>query len=271
MGSDIDSDFFSPPRPRIFGHRGSAGEFPENTMASFERAVRAGAIYLELDVHMTRDGEVVVSHDGNLTRTCGRDEFIRDMTWSELQSADAGYLFTTDGGVTFPFRGKSIRVPRLVEVLGSFLNVNYVIEIKQTEPSVVPALIAAIDATGMRRRVLAASEHDQTVEEVRAMVPRIPTNFPYGEVAEFLQAMAGNRPGYRPRGDALQIPPEYEGWKLVSPETVDFAHRFGIEVHAWTVNDEREMNELLDYGVDGIFTDFPARGLALTRARAAKQ
>ncbi len=271
MRRDIDTDFFAPPRPRIFGHRGAAGEFPENTTASFERAVRAGAIYLELDVHMTRDGEVVVSHDGNLARTCGRDECIRDMTWAELQTADAGYLFTTDGGETFPFRGRAIRVPRLIDVLGSFLGVNYVIEIKQTEPSVVPALMGVIDATAMRRRVLIASENDRVVEEVRNLVPQIPTNFPYSEVAEFLQAMAGNRPGYRPRGDALQIPPEYEGWKLVSPETVDFAHRLGIEVHAWTVNDESEMNQLLDCGVDGLFTDFPARALALTRARRVKE
>ena len=147
-GEFFDTDFFVPPRPRIFGHRGAAGEFPENTMVSFERAVRAGAIYLELDVHMSRDGEIVVSHDEGLTRTCGRDALIREMNWAEIEDADAGHMLTFDGGATFPFRGGYIKIPRLIEVLGAFLNVNYLIEIKQTEPSLVSQLLAIVDASG---------------------------------------------------------------------------------------------------------------------------
>jgi glycerophosphoryl diester phosphodiesterase len=266
MNRAFDTDFFAPPRPRIFGHRGAAGEFPENTMVSFERAVRAGAIYLELDVHMSRDGEIVVSHDERLTRTCGRDALIREMNWAEIQAADAGYMLTFDGGVTFPFRGRSIKVPRLTEVLGAFGDVNYLIEIKQTEPSLVSQLLATVDASGLRRRVLIASEFDTPVGMVRSLAPQIPTNFSYGEVAEFLQAMAGYRPGYEPRGAALQIPPAYEGWRLVTPESVEFAHRAGVELHVWTVNEESEMYQLLDCGVDGLISDFPARALAVARS-----
>jgi glycerophosphoryl diester phosphodiesterase len=267
MDRKIETDFFTPPRPRIFGHRGAAGEFPENTMVSFERTVRAGAIYLELDIHMTRDGEVVVAHDESLTRTCGRDEVIREIPWAELQTADAGYLLTFDGGVTFPFRDRAIRVPRLVDVLGGFLNVNYNIEIKQSEPTVVPALLEAIEATGVRRRVLIVSEADAPLRQVRELAPRIATGFSYGDVSEFLQAMANRRADYRPRGDAIQIPPEYEGWKLITPESVEFAHHNGVEVHAWTINEEPEMNRLLDFGVDGLISDFPARALAVAKAR----
>ena len=240
---------------------------PENTMVSFERAVRVGAIYLELDVHMTRDGEVVVSHDPSLTRTCGRDVFIKDITWAELQRADAGYLLTFDGGATFPFRDRGVRVPRLTEVLGSFLNVNYNIEIKQTEPSMVSRLLAVIDDAGVRRRVLIASEPGEPIEEVRKAAPGIPTNFSYREGLEFLQAMAARDDSYSPRGRALQAPPTYEGWNVVTPESVEFAHRAGVEVHVWTVNEEAEMNQLLDWGVDGLISDFPARALAVARAR----
>jgi len=236
-------------------------------MVSFERAVRAGAIYLELDVHMTRDGEVVVAHDPNLTRNCGRDDFIKDVTWAELQHADAGYMLTFDGGATFPFRDRSIRVPRLAEVIGSFLNVNYNIEIKQSEPSMVSRVLAVIDDAGVRRRVLLASEAEEPVKEVRALAPGIPTSFSYGENLEFLKAMAAHDSSYSPRGDALQIPPTYEGWKLVTPESVEFAHRAGLEVHVWTVNEETEMNQMLDCGVDGLISDFPARALAVARAR----
>jgi glycerophosphoryl diester phosphodiesterase len=265
----FDTDFFAPPRPRIFGHRGAAGEFPENTMISFERAVRAGAIYLELDVHMTRDEEIVVSHDEGLTRTCGRNALIREMNWTEIQAADAGYMLTFDGGATFPFRGRSIKVPRLTEVLAAFRDVNYLIEIKQTEPSLVSRLLATVDASGLRRRALIASELDQPISEVRSLAPQIPTNFSYGDVAEFLQAMAGYRRGYEPRGAALQIPTEYQGWQLVTPESVEFAHRAGVELHVWTVNDESEMNRLLKCGVDGLISDFPARALAVARSSRA--
>jgi glycerophosphoryl diester phosphodiesterase len=266
MNRAFDTDFFAPPRPRIFGHRGAAGELPENTIVSFERAVRAGAIYLELDVHMSRDGEIVVSHDERLTRTCGRDALIREMNWTEIQAADAGYMLSFDGGATFPFRGRCIKVPRLTEVLGTFGDVNYLIEIKQTEPSLVSQLLATVDASGLRRRVLIASEFDTPVSMVRSLAPQIPTNFSYGEVAEFLQAMAGYRAGYEPRGAALQIPREYEGWRLVTPESVEFAHRAGVELHVWTVNEETEMNQLLDCGVDGLISDFPARALAVARS-----
>jgi glycerophosphoryl diester phosphodiesterase len=262
----FDTDFFAPPRPRIFGHRGAAGEFPENTMVSFDRAVRAGAVYLELDVHMSRDKEIVVSHDEGLTRTCGRDALIREMTWAEIQTVDAGYMLTFDAGVTFPFRGRSVKVPRLAEALGAFRDVNYLIEIKQTVPSLVSQLLATVDAGGLRRRVLIASEFDQPISEVRRLAPQIPTNFSYGDVAEFLQAMAAHRPGYEPRGAALQIPTQYQGWQLVTPESVEFAHRVGVELHVWTVNDENEMNRLLECGVDGLISDFPARAVAVARS-----
>ena len=235
-------------------------------MVSFEQAIRAGALYLELDVHMSRDGEIVVSHDEGLTRTCGREALICEMNWAEIRAADAGYMLTFDGGATFPFRGRSIKVPRLIEVLGAFGDVNYLIEIKQTEPSLVSQLLATVDATGLRRRVLIASEFDEPISAVRSLAPQIPTNFSYGEVAEFLQAMAGYRPGYEPRGAALQIPPAYEGWRLVTPESVEFAHRAGVELHVWTVNEESEMYQLLDCGVDGLISDFPARALAVARS-----
>jgi glycerophosphoryl diester phosphodiesterase len=83
--------------------------------------------------------------------------------------------------------------------------------------------------------------------------------------------MAAKQTGYTPRADALQIPPEYQGWKLVTPESVAFAHGLGVEVHVWTVNDPAEMNALLDTGVAGIITDFPDRAHAVVRSRTSGQ
>src|ERR1700691_3150088 len=107
MRSNLDSDFFTPPRPRIFGHRGSAGTHPENTLPSFQAAMDLGARYLETDVHMTRDGEIVVSHDPDLARCGDAPIVINDTDYGDLAKADAGYAFSLDGR-EFPFRGKGI-------------------------------------------------------------------------------------------------------------------------------------------------------------------
>src|SRR6185437_11074069 len=122
-------------------------EHPENTLDAFRAAAVAGAHYFELDVHLTRDGVVVVSHDPDLSRTCGVDAAIRDLTLAEVKRADAGWGFTaaaatkaivSDSG--FPFRGHGIEVPTLAEVFAAFPERRYVIEIKQTAPSLAGAL-----------------------------------------------------------------------------------------------------------------------------------
>ncbi len=264
MRATLETDFFSLALPRAIGHRGSAGTHPENTMPSFQAAVEAGARYLELDVHMSRDGELVVSHDGALERICGRPGAIQELDYTDIASADAGFSFTSDGE-SFPFRGKGIRVPPLREVLSAYPAIRFVIEVKQIEPSVIAPLLRVLDETRMRRMVLLASEHQTPIDETRALAPGIPTNFPYLEVAGFLQAMASRSTDYKPPGDALQIPPEYESWRLVSRETLEAAHRFGVEMHVWTVNEEAEMRELLELGVDGILSDYPARLLKVIR------
>jgi len=267
MREHPNTDFFKPGLPRAFGHRGSAGTHPENTLEAFAAAAAIGIQYLELDIHMTRDGEIVVSHDDHLERTCGRAGVIREMTYAELASADAGRMFTLDGA-NFPFRDKGIRVPRLAEVLAAFPKLPIEIEIKQIAPSVVVPMLGVIDRAGRRRSVFVASEHQQPLDEVRMLAPGIPTNFSYIESGGFFQAMV-SRDNYRPPGDALQIPRSYESWQLVTPDSVEFAHRIGLEVHVWTVNEEAEMEELFDMGVDGLISDYPRRLLDVIRRRAA--
>ena len=267
MREHLDTDFFNASLPRVFGHRGSAGTHPENTLESFAAAVAAGVEYLEFDIHMTRDGEVVVSHDDHLERSCGRAGVIREMTYSELAAADAGHMFTPDG-VTFPFRNRGVRIPRLSEVLAAFSKLLMIVEIKQIAPSVVAPMLDALDSAGMRRSVLVASEHQQPLDEVRRLAPGIPTNFSYLESGVFVQAMGTRDANYRPPADAVQIPRSYESWQLVTRESVEFAHRLGLEVHVWTVNEEAEMGELLDIGVDGLISDYPARALDVIRRRS---
>ena len=269
MRPSLDTDFFGLPTPRAIAHRGACGTHPENTMASFEAAAALGANYFELDVHMTRDGEVVVCHDPDLARTTGTPGLIKQMAYRDVATADAACTFSTDG-TSFPFRAKGIMVPRLAEVLAAFANVRAIVEVKQTEPSLIDALLSVIDGAGARRRVLVASEHQAPLDEFRALAPDIPTNFSSGEVGGFMQALAARDRSYPPAGDALEVPPSYEGWRLVTPESVAFAHECGVEVHVWTVNEPAEMTVLLEMGVDGIITDFPARLLELLGHRSRR-
>jgi glycerophosphoryl diester phosphodiesterase len=270
MREHLNTDFFSPARPRVFGHRGSAGTHPENTLESFRAAVASGVQYLEFDIHMTRDGEVVVSHDDHLERNCGRAGVIREMTYAELAGADAGRMFTLDGS-TFPFRDKGIRVPRLADVLAAFPELRMVVEVKQIAPSVIAPMLAVIDRAGMRRNVLVASEHQEPLDEVRMLASEIPTNFSYLESGLFIQAMGTRDASYRPPADAVQISHFYQNWELVTRQSVEFAHKCGIEMHVWTVNEEAEMSELLDMGVDGLISDYPRRALEVVRRRPARR
>jgi glycerophosphoryl diester phosphodiesterase len=265
--SALDSEFFDLPTPRVMAHRGASGEYPENTLAAFSAAAESGAPYFELDVHMTRDGVIVVSHDADLKRTCGLDAAIRDLTFAEVKRADAGWGFTAApapaGEGVFPFRGRGIKIPALAEIFAAIPERRYVIEIKQSAPSLGAALIDAIELYGVRRRVLVASEDEAPILEIRALAPDLPTGFPYPEIVGFMASLAPGAKPYQPRGDALQIPPEYQSWRLVTAQSVAAAHRIGAEVHVWTVNDEAEMRAMLELGVDGIITDYPARLLAL--------
>jgi glycerophosphoryl diester phosphodiesterase len=148
MRPGLDTEFFELPLPRVIAHRGASGDYPENTLPAFTAACTMGAPYFELDVHITRDGEIVVIHDDNLRRVAGHDGVISDMTMAELATADAGHNFTCDG--VFPFRAQGIRVPSLAEVFAAFPRQRFILEIKQNSPYLVPAILAVIDRAKMR-------------------------------------------------------------------------------------------------------------------------
>jgi glycerophosphoryl diester phosphodiesterase len=265
MRKELDTDFFAAPRPRAIAHRGASAEYPENTMPAFRAAVEHGADYIELDVHCTRDGEVVVVHDERLSRIASDDRLIAEMTMAELEAADAAFNFTCDGG--WPLRGQGIRVPRLAEVLESWPALHFVIEFKPRESVIADATLEVVRRARMERRVLFASERLAPIARVRTLAPQIPTNLPLTEVVAFVQTLPSGAPPYTGTGDALQIPPEYQGVKLATAEVIAAAHRKGLEVHVWTINDQSEMERLLALGVDGIITDHPSRLLTLLHSR----
>jgi glycerophosphoryl diester phosphodiesterase len=255
--------FFSGPEPRLFAHRGASARAPENTIEAFRLAREQGAPYLELDVHLSVDGELVVIHDSSVSRTTGRRGRVENMTLAELRKLDAGYKFTMDHGRTFPYRGKGVGIPALGEVLDHFPAMRITVELKPTRDGVAEALAEKLRAHRALDRVIVASSEHELLRRFRDAAPGVPTSFSKNEVREFLARLrSGTTDGYRPPGVAFQVP-EYKGLRrVVSKAVIEAVHRFGIEVHVWTVNEPVHIARLLDWGVDGIMTDDPARALA---------
>ena len=258
------------PRPRLFAHRGGARIAPENTIEAFAAGLAAGADRLEMDVHATCDGHVVVLHDATVDRTTDGSGLVREMTLAELHRLDAGARFPGDSG-DFPFRGRGVRVPTLVDVLEAFPGVALNIEIKQDAPTIEREVLAVLDRFDARAHVLLAAEEATIMARIRSAAPDVPTSFSAADVLEFVTAWhGGTLATYRPPGVALQIPPSFGDVQLVTAESVAIAHDMGLEVHVWTIDDPDEMAALLDLGVDALMTDVPPLAVRLLRERGLR-
>src|SRR5919107_3636235 len=145
--------------PVNLAHRGASGLAPENTLEAFRLAVEAGAGGLELDVHLTRDGHVVVIHDPSADRTTSGSGAVAGVPLAGLRGMDAGHRFSPDGGRTYPYRGQGLRVPTLAEVLEEFPDVSVNIDIKDIRPGYEEAVIGTLRKTGAEGRTLVASKY----------------------------------------------------------------------------------------------------------------
>jgi glycerophosphoryl diester phosphodiesterase len=244
----------------VVAHRGARSVAPENTLASFQVALEHGAHLLEMDVWRTRDGEVVVVHDDTVDRTTNGSGRVADMTLAEIQTLDAGYRFTPDGGRTHPWRGRGVTIPTLAQVLAAFPEAAVLVEIKDTTPAMPEAVLAVIDAAGARRRVMIASFDDAVVRRVRELAPEIPTSYAQGEVLRLviLQRL-GLAAFVRPAAEALQVPEWHGLLRVANPGFARLARRQGIAFHVWTINDEEAMYRVIGLGANGVITAYPDR------------
>jgi glycerophosphoryl diester phosphodiesterase len=245
--------------PVNIAHRGGAEIAPENTLEGFREGLRVGAGVLELDVHTTADGHVVVIHDATVDRTTDSTGAVREMTLAEVKRLDAGYRFTPDGGATFPFRGGGIRIPTLEEVYGEFVDMPINVEIKGERPDIEEALWRIIEAAGAEDRTLVVSESTATIRRFREVSGgRVGTASSSVELISFwLLSHLGLSWSFKPPFQALQGPETYHGLRIVTPGFVRAAHERGLRVDVWTIDHEPDMRRLLGYGVDGIMTDRP--------------
>ena len=246
--------------PLNIAHRGGMGLAPENTIYAFDKAVSHGSEVFELDVHATRDGEMVVIHDDTVDRTTNGSGRVKDLTLAELKELDAAYHYTSDQDKSFPLRGKGLRIPTLKEVFQAFPARRINIEIKQLCPGFAQRLLALIQEYSMEDKVLIAAEQHAYSQAFRPLAPQLACSASRREVIIFyILLLLRLSFFYGARIDALQVP-EYHGrLHLVTPRFIKEAHKKNIRVHVWTINDEQDMERLLRWGVDGIITDYPNR------------
>ncbi|WP_026369197.1 glycerophosphodiester phosphodiesterase [Kallotenue papyrolyticum] len=240
----LQAAFGNRPGPYLIGHRGASGYAPENTMASFERAVAMGVDAIELDVHPTRDGELVVIHDPTLERTTNGRGLVSAHTLAELQQLDAGSWFDP------AFAGE--RIPSLSEVLAwARGRTKVVIEIKQGPifyQGIEAQLLATLERTGMRDQVLVISFDHHSVRALKRLAPEIPTGVLYAGrcIDPVALARAAEADGLMPY------------WALLTREEVEAAHAAGLFISPWG-GPEQDYHFILATGVDAVAADFPDR------------
>ena len=251
-------------RPLVMAHRGGRALWPENTLYAFERAVELGVDVLEMDIRTTADGVPIVMHDDTVDRTTNGSGPVHSFTLDELKSLDAGYAWSPDDGQTFPHRGQGITVPTLEEVFAAFPAMPLNIEIKQEEPSMVEPFCQLIRDHGLVDQIIVASFHQETLDEFRETCPDVATATSTSEtVMLFALSRLFLESTYGAPAEAAQVPEYRSGLHVLAPRFVDAAHNRNLEVHAWTINNEDDMQRMIALGVDGIITDYPDRLLAL--------
>ncbi|MFI9365784.1 glycerophosphodiester phosphodiesterase [Kitasatospora sp. NPDC053057] len=235
--------FLDHPGPLAFAHRGGELGHPENSLAAFEAAVALGYRYLETDVHATADGVLVAFHDSRLDRVTDRAGAVAELPWEEVRRARIGG--------TEP-------VPLLEDLLAAFPGARFNVDVKAA-PAVGP-LVEAIRRTDAWDRVCVGGFSDSRLAAVRAAAgPRLATSLGPREVARLrLRSLAGPPLTRRVApfaGVCAQVPERHRGVRVVDRAFVRAAHRLGLQVHVWTVDDPTRIRALLDLGVDGIMAD----------------
>jgi glycerophosphoryl diester phosphodiesterase len=242
--------------PLVIAHRGASAVETEHTLSAHRRALADGAEVLELDVHRSRDGAVVVSHDRDLRRALGVPRSIADNDLRELRAGLAA---------RFPGTDPATLLPTLDEVMAAFPRTRLNIELKTDSAALADDVAAAIERHGRADDVLVASFHGDALDRFRARSRgRVATSAAMGEAARFYLCYLLDVP-CRPEFEALQIPIRLRsGWpqlRLDGPEFIAFAHRHGLEVQYWTIDDAAVMARLFAAGADGIMTNVPARAV----------
>jgi glycerophosphoryl diester phosphodiesterase len=246
----IRHPFFSSTRPLVFAHRGGAALAPENTMGAFERGLALGADGVELDVHLSRDGVVVVHHDRTLDRTTGLRGLVAGRTAGEL--ARAG-------------------VPALSDVLHVHRDARVIVELKVNHRELAAAAVDVVRRADAVERVCIGSFGCRVMRAVRRLEPALATSAAREEVRWALYRSWCRWPLSSAAYDGYQVPERAGATRVVSDRFVRDAHGAGLGVQVWTVDTIDEARRLISWGVDGLITDRPDILVPFVRSASSPQ
>ncbi len=256
-----DHEYFAAaPDVMVIAHQGGEHLRPDNTLVAFQYAYDLGVDVLELDIHSTADGHLVVIHDDTVDRTTDGSGPVTSFTLAEIQQLDAAYRWphNQENPTDFPYRSQGITIPTLVEIFDAFPGMRINIEIKQEEPPIAAPLCQLIQAYGKESEVLVVSSKDEAISAFRSACPAVATGASENEVRLFFglnTAFLGAV--YQPRMDSFQIP-EYSGnIHVLTERFVRTAHRQNVRIDVWTVDEVDGMERMIALGVDGIITNRP--------------
>ncbi|ABS24073.1 glycerophosphodiester phosphodiesterase [Bacillus cytotoxicus] len=237
-------------KPLIFAHRGAKGSHPENTMIAFKEAERIGADGIELDIHLSKDGELVVIHDETVDRTTNGVGLVSEQTVAELQSLDAG----SHKHPSF----HEAKIPTLREVLIwlSTTKLQLNIELKTDVihyPNIERKVVDLVREYHLSNKIIFSSFHHDSISLLAEIAPEIPRALLYDE--PMLDPVGEAR-----KREATGLHPNF---KLLTKEFVQMAQKQGFIFRPYTINEEQDLQTMIDYGVDVIITDWPTRALEL--------
>lgn len=239
----------------MIAHRGDSANVPEDTIESLRAGLALGADGIEFDVRLSQDGHVMVIHDPSVDRTTNGTGEVRAMTREQLQQLDAGYRFTRNDGLTFPWRDRRVRMPTLDFVLECFPHERLILELKTAEASA--ETLRLLQHHGARDRCLVGSFHEQALAPFRAA--GFATGATKADVIRLYQRIWRRiQPGALPY-DALMITPRYRSVLPVPVgRFVRMAAACGVPTHVWTIDDPAQAQRLWAMGVHGIMSNNPA-------------
>lgn len=245
----------------VIGHRGNRAHAPENTLPSLLEAVALGVDAVEFDLHVTKDGVLVLLHDDTLDRTTDTQGAVASRTFADLRGVDAGARFTRNGR-DYPWRGRGAGIPTFDEVIDALPStLPLIIELKTA--AAAPALASAIARHQLASRIIVAGFDPESTRLFRGGPIALGASSP--DVAALLMPSLLRRRVAPSWYRALCIPPSHLGLPLPLAAIVRAMRPMGVVTHVWTVNDPSQAQRLWRRGVNGIISDDPGLMLAARR------
>ena len=238
--------------PWVIAHRGGLAQWPENTELAFEKCVELGVDLLEIDIHRSKDGALVVIHDPTVDRTTEGSGSVSGMTVSALQALDAAYRFGEEAG--YPLRGQGVHIPTLEHVLGRFESTRINIELKADDLE-APLCDLLLESRAAERVIVASISSDR-LDRFRERCPKVATSASAREATRFWLLAQIGLAGPAP-APALQLADRIGSMPVITSALVWAAQKRGLAIHVFTINDRMQMHQFLDRGVHGIMTDRP--------------